>query len=75
MRETQLTLSSIGGFWTDISKYSERGFFDVFSKGASATKRFARSRIFKYWLPQDILSKGKKTRWGGVNKNQYYQKC
>ena len=31
-------------------------FLDFFI-GASATKRFARSRIFKYGLPPDILSK------------------
>ena len=28
--------------------------------GASATKRFSRFRIFRYFLPKDILSKGKK---------------
>ena len=41
-------------------------FFDTFKchffVGASAKKRFARSRIFRYWMPQDILSKKKALR-------------
>ena len=32
--------------------------------GASATKSFERSRIFRYVLPKDILSKGQKTKAG-----------
>ena len=32
--------------------------------GAFATKRFARSRIFSYGLPQDILSKKTKSKRG-----------
>ena len=37
--------------------------------GASATKSFARSRIFRYGLRNDILSRGQKTkaRGGGVH--------
>ena len=62
-----LTLSSMAGFQTHISKCSERGVklnFMIFFIGASATKRFARSRI-RYGLPQDILSKRQKAREGG----------
>ena len=33
--------------------------------GASTTKRFARSRNFKYGLTKDILNKGQKTKAGG----------
>ena len=33
--------------------------------GASATKCFEKSRIFRYGLPKDILSKGQKTKAGG----------
>ena len=33
--------------------------------GASATKSFAGSRIFRYGLPKDILSKVQKTKGGG----------
>jgi len=52
----------MGGFWTDIPKCSEGEggqffFFFFFFIGTSATKRFARSRIFRYGLPQDILNK------------------
>ena len=39
--------------------------------GASATKSFARSRIFRYGLRNDILSRGQKTKAPmvkGVNK-------
>ena len=59
-----LTLPSTGGFWTDFSKCSERGLkriFNFFFLRGSATKRFARSRIFRYGLPQDILSKRQKS--------------
>ena len=47
------TLSSIGGFWTDISKRSEGEgdqFFIFFFIGTSATKRVARSIIFRLWV-------------------------
>ena len=60
-----LTLLSIGGFWTDISKCSEGGgktkFIDFFFFiGASATERFARSSIFKYGCHKIILNKRQK---------------
>ena len=59
-----LTLTPMGGLWTDISKCSEgegRGttFFFI---GTFATKRFARSRIFRYGLFHDILSKRRRKR-------------
>ena len=38
-------------------------FFDFFFIGASATKKFAKSNIFRYGLPLDILSKRQKTTW------------
>ena len=63
------TLSGMGGFWTDILKCSEgKGdkFFFLFFIRTSATKRFAGSRIFRYGLPQDILSKRKRKREGGA---------
>ena len=50
------------GFWADISKCSEEEenkFLDFIFIGTSATKRFARSRSFRYGLSDDILSKGK----------------
>ena len=56
---------SMGGFWTDISKSSEGEgdeIFRFFFRGTSATKRFARSRILRYGLSHDILSKGKEKR-------------
>ena len=40
------------------------GFF--FFTGASATKSWENSRIFKYGLPADFLSKVQKTEGGGV---------
>ena len=39
---------------------------DFFSSGASATKSFARSRIFRYGLRNDILSRGQKNKAGGM---------
>ena len=36
-------------------------FFDFLFLGASTTKCFKRSCIFRYGLPKDILSKGQKT--------------
>ena len=38
---------------------------DFFVMGASATKSFERSRIFRYGLRNDILSRGQKTKAGG----------
>ena len=38
--------------------------------GASAKKSFARSRIFRYGLRRDILSRGQKPRQGGGNRNR-----
>ena len=62
---TVLTLSFIGGFWTDISKCYDGGTTKlIFFKGASATKRFARSRIFRYGCLKIFWAKGKKTREG-----------
>ena len=45
-----LTLSRMAGFQTFFSKRSERGvkLNLIFFKGASTTKRFARSKIFRY---------------------------
>ena len=61
---TVLTLSFIYGFWTDILKCfkgDKTRFFYFFFIGASAIKRFARSRIFR--VPQDNIEyKAKKTR-------------
>ena len=37
----------------------------LFFIGASAIKSFVRSRIFRYGLPKDILSKGQKNKGGG----------
>ena len=55
-----LTLSFMASFQTHISKCSERGgktkFLDFFFIEASATKRFARSRIFRYGCLMIILS-------------------
>ena len=48
----------MGGFWTNISN-----FLFIFV-GASATKSFVRSRIFRYRLPRNVLNKGQKT-WEG----------
>jgi len=39
-------------------------FLIYFLIGVSATKSFARSRIFRYGLPKDILSKGQRTKEG-----------
>ena len=39
-------------------------FLYLFVKFTSATRRFARSRIFRYGLHEDILSKGQKTKGG-----------
>ena len=33
-------------------------------KGVSATKSWEKSRIFRYGLPEDFLSKGQKTKGG-----------
>ena len=56
-----LTLLSMGGFWTVISKCSEgEGDQVFFFAGTSATKRFARSIIFRYGLPQDMSKIQKK---------------
>ena len=41
-------------------------FLDFFLIGTSATKWFAGSRIFRYGLPQDILSKRQRKREGGA---------
>jgi len=60
----------MGGFQTHISKCSERGvninFLIFFFIGASASKRFARSRIFRYGCLKIILSKRQKAREGGA---------
>ena len=37
-----------------------------FFRGASAIKSRAKSRIFRYGLPEDFFSKGQKTIWRGV---------
>ena len=50
-------------FQSDLRKV--KLFFVFFLIGASATKCFARSRIFKFGLTEDILSKGQKTKEGG----------
>ena len=59
-----------GRFLDRFSKCSERGknyfFYLFFFIWASATKRIAKSIIFRYWLPQDILSKRQKAREGGA---------
>ena len=34
--------------------------------GVSATKSWEKSRIFRYGLPKDFLSKGQKTKGGGA---------
>ena len=56
---TILTLSGMGGFWTNILKCSEGEgaifFFFFFFILTSATKRFAKSRIFRYGLSLDFL--------------------
>ena len=57
---------STGGFWTDFQRGGKTKFFDFFSLGASATKRFARSIIVRYGLRQDILSRRQKAREGGA---------
>ena len=66
----RLTLSAMAGFQTHISKCSERGvelnFLDFFLKWASATKRFARSRIFRYGCLMIILSNRQKERLKGL---------
>ena len=61
-----LTLPSTGGFWTDFQSALRGGktIFLIFFIGASAKKRFARSKIFGYGLPQDILSKKAKSKGG-----------
>ena len=64
----KLTLSAMAGFHTHISKCSEKGVklhFMIFFIGASATKRFARSRINRYWCLMIILSNRQKEREGG----------
>ena len=40
---------------------------DFFFMGASATKSFARLIIFMYGLRNDILSRGQKTKAGGIS--------
>jgi len=59
----------MAGFWSHISKCSERGqnyFFCIFFFiGASAIKNIERYSIFRYGLPKDILSKGQKNKEGG----------
>ena len=60
----------MAGLQTHISKCSERGvklYFYFFFIGASATKRFA--RIFRYGLPQHILSKYQKIKGWGSGKD------
>ena len=42
-----------------------------FFVGASATKSFVRSIIFRYGLPNDILTKGEKKAGGGVLQRPY----
>ena len=64
-----LTLSSMDGFWNDIAKCSEGEgdqIFRFFFIGKSATKKFARSRIFRYGLFNVILSKRQRKREGGA---------
>ena len=39
-------------------------FFDVFFMGAFVIKSWEKSRIFRYWLPEDFLNKGQKTTGG-----------
>jgi len=59
----------MAGFQSHISKCSERGvklfFFFFYFIGAFATKRFARSRIFRYGCLMIILSNRQKEREGG----------
>ena len=60
----------MGGFWTDILKCSEGEgdhFFDFFFPRDIRNKRFARSKIFRYRLPKDILSKRHRKRKGGAH--------
>ena len=57
---TYFKFNPIGGFGP-IFQSSLRGG----KIGASTTKCFERSRIFRYGLPKDILSKGQKTKAGG----------
>ena len=56
-----LTLPNTGGFGPIFQSALRGGII-----GVSATKRFARSRIFRYGLPQDILSKRQKAGEGGA---------
>ena len=57
-------------FCTGCPKSALRGsktkFFEFFFIGASAMKSWKKSRIFRYRLPKDFLSKGQKTTGGGT---------
>ena len=62
-QQNYLTLSCTGGFWTNFQIFLRGGktkFLDFCFIWAFEIKRFARSRIFRYGLPQDVLCKGKK---------------
>ena len=56
----------MAGFQTHISNFSKMKILDLFFfMFASATKSFAMSRIFRYGLRNDILSRGQKNKAGG----------
>ena len=50
----------LGPIFQSALRGGKTKFVDFSFIGASETKRFARSRIFRYGLPQDILSKWEK---------------
>ena len=65
-----LTLSAMGGFgpiFQSALKGGQTNFIDFFI-GASAIQSFVRSGIFRYGLPNHILSLGAKNRGGGGRK-------
>ena len=55
-----------GPIYQSALRGGKTNFLDFFFIGASATKMFPRSRIFRYGLPQDILNKREKSREGGA---------
>ena len=62
-----LTLPSTGGFWPILLWGDVKLFFSLiffYFIGASATKRFLGSRVFRYGLSQDILSKRQRSKGG-----------
>ena len=68
---TVLTLSFIGGFWTDISKCSDGGTTKlIFFKRGIGNQKVCKVKNFQVWVPQDILSERQKNKGGSYSANQ-----